>query len=79
MAYVHFLLQYQILSDSVDFAQLLIEISSRETLAANNMLGECQIYEPAFQMGIDMLHRLQNYDKMLDIFLRRGSVIVKIT
>lgn len=48
MSYVHFLLQYQILSDNEEFAKLLIDIGSKETLESKKLLGKYHVYEPAF-------------------------------
>lgn len=37
MTQLHFLLQYHVLADNVDFARLLLDISSKEALANKNL------------------------------------------
>ena len=45
------LVQYHVLNDSLELARILIEIGSKE----NRVDEQAQYYEPAFQMGLDML------------------------
>ncbi|CAK74608.1 unnamed protein product (macronuclear) [Paramecium tetraurelia] len=66
---LHFLIQYQVLTDTPDFAKLLTEISSKEIIDQRNL----QHYEPAFQLGADMYFRLQRYDELLEQLLKFGK------
>ncbi|CAD8075096.1 unnamed protein product [Paramecium sonneborni] len=71
--HLHFLIQYQVLTDNVDFAKLLIDISSKESLASKNLQNKFQPYEPAFQLGIDMFFRLSKYEELLEYLLKFGK------
>jgi hypothetical protein len=42
--------------------------------AKKHLLGKYKPYRPAFQLGVDMLFRLQKYDEVLDVLLSRGHV-----
>ncbi|CAD8065505.1 unnamed protein product [Paramecium primaurelia] len=66
---LHFLIQYQVLTDNADFAKLLIDISNKESLEQRNL----QPYQPAFQLGIDMFFRLQKYEELLEYLLKFGK------
>ncbi|CAD8161289.1 unnamed protein product [Paramecium octaurelia] len=66
---LHFLIQYQVLTDNLDFAKLLTEISSKEIIDQRNL----QPYEPAFQLGADMYFRLQRYEELLEQLLKFGK------
>eukprot|EP00116_Pleurobrachia_bachei_P011409 sb/3471671/ len=57
---LHQLLQFQVLGDSVPLACLLLSLDST--------------YEPAFQLGIDMMSRLSDCTGIIDALLRKGHV-----
>ncbi|CAD8088369.1 unnamed protein product [Paramecium sonneborni] len=71
--HLHFLIQYQVLSDNLDLAKLLIDISSKESLASRNLQNKFSSYEQAFQLGIDMLYRLSKYEELLEYLLKFGK------
>eukprot|EP00455_Lapot_gusevi_P007286 TRINITY_DN13127_c0_g1_i4.p1 TRINITY_DN13127_c0_g1~~TRINITY_DN13127_c0_g1_i4.p1 ORF type:complete len:173 (-),score=24.79 TRINITY_DN13127_c0_g1_i4:14-532(-) len=58
---LHQMLQYHILSDSLPLAELLITISDQ--------------YQPAYQLALDMLYRLRNLKRILELLLERDQVL----
>ncbi|KAL4437599.1 hypothetical protein ABPG74_017837 [Tetrahymena malaccensis] len=55
-----FFVQYRIITDNEDLAQILISINQ------NN------VFKQGFQLGLDMLYRLKKYYIIINILLRRG-------
>ncbi|CAD8075007.1 unnamed protein product [Paramecium primaurelia] len=69
--HLHFLVQYQVLQDNLDFAKLLIDISGKESIVLQD--NKSEPYEPAFQLGIDMFFRLSKYEELLEYLLKYGK------
>ncbi|CAD8176301.1 unnamed protein product [Paramecium octaurelia] len=69
--HLHFLIQYQVLLDNLEFAKLLIDISNKESLTLKESKSEP--YEPAYQLGLDMLFRLSKYEELLECLLKYGK------
>jgi len=58
---LHSMLQYHVFSDSLDLAKLLIYIGRKESSdeLSDDSKKSKPYYEPAFQLGLDMLVRLK--------------------
>lgn len=65
------LVQYHVLNDSLELARLLIDIGSSESKADPNR----KYYQPAFQMGLDMLLRLKKYDEAVVALINEGHIL----
>lgn len=52
---LHQLLQFHVFLDSMELARVLVELGSRHSKKTDSY------YEPAFQLGLDMLQRLKQY------------------
>lgn len=99
MPFLHSLLQYFMLQDSLELAKILIELGTPANARKNILrilkliilnlvpyitdneaktpcqqlaLGIC--YEPAFQIGLDMLYRLKKSDDLIAALLRVGDL-----
>ena len=57
-AMLHQLLQFYVLNDSLELARVLITLGSRG-------VTKQAYYEPAFQLGLDMLQRLKQYQEIV--------------
>ncbi|EAR84346.2 colon cancer-associated Mic1-like protein (macronuclear) [Tetrahymena thermophila SB210] len=55
-----FFVQYRIITDNEDLAQILISMNSNT------------VFKQGFQLGLDMLYRLKKYYIIINILLRRG-------
>lgn len=60
----HQYLQYHILNDSPQIAEILLELSST--------------YPPAYQLGLDMLYRLKEFGRLLKVMLEARQVIAAL-
>eukprot|EP00470_Lotharella_oceanica_P010730 CAMPEP_0170185070 /NCGR_PEP_ID=MMETSP0040_2-20121228/35539_1 /TAXON_ID=641309 /ORGANISM="Lotharella oceanica, Strain CCMP622" /LENGTH=269 /DNA_ID=CAMNT_0010431351 /DNA_START=177 /DNA_END=986 /DNA_ORIENTATION=- len=58
---LHQYLQYHVLQDSKDFALQLISLQNQ--------------YEPAYQLGLDMLYRLSAFTEMMKVLLDHDQVL----
>ncbi|CAG9318874.1 C18orf8_2 [Blepharisma stoltei] len=59
------LFEHNMFNDNGDFANLMIELSK----GTNSIC-----YPPAFQIGIDMLYRLESYGALAEAFLNNGMI-----
>ena len=66
---LHSLIQYHVLADSLELARILINIGEAEDEGR---------YEPAWQLGMDMLGRLRRYDEVVQIFVKKHMVHVSL-
>lgn len=73
------LLQYKVLSDSLELAQYLLQLGSKIELPYNtrdprNDISTLSIYyEPAFDYGLNMLYRLKQYRDVFQIMIMNGK------
>jgi len=67
---LHSLLQYHVLADSLELARILVTLGSRET-----MTDEESHYEPAYQLGLDMLKKLKSNEEVVYALLQEGLVM----
>lgn len=65
------LVQYHVLTDSLELSRILIELGSKE----NQGNPEAQFYAPAFQMGLDMLQRLKKFDEIVVALINEGHIL----
>jgi|TARA_B110000285_G_C14993967_1_gene547792 hypothetical protein len=65
------LVQYHVLNDSLELARILIELGSQD----NKEDPEKQYYQPALQMGLDMLQRLKKFDEMVIALINEGLIL----
>ena len=56
---LHQLLQFHVFLDSLELARVLVELGSRQSKKTDTY------YEPAFQLGLDMLQRLKQYQDIV--------------
>ena len=61
LGFLHLLLQYQVLKDTLPLARTLLNLS-------------CD-WLPGMQLGLDMLHRLEDWDGLASGLLRSGRVL----
>ena len=61
LGFLHLLLQYQVLKDTLPLARTLLNLS-------------CD-WPPGMQLGLDMLHRLEDWDGLASGLLRSGRVL----
>uniref|UniRef100_A0A7S0CXT4 Mic1 domain-containing protein n=1 Tax=Amorphochlora amoebiformis TaxID=1561963 RepID=A0A7S0CXT4_9EUKA len=61
---LHQFLQYHVLQDSTELASILISLEKS--------------YEPAFQLGLDMLYRLTEFTVMMRVLLSKGQVLAAL-
>ena len=83
---LHSLLQYQVLSNSLELARILINLGSSETkkvaaaVSSDEMIEEktpdfCVYYEPAYQLGLDMLKKIKNNEDVVYALLSEGLIL----
>jgi hypothetical protein len=85
---LHSLLQYQVLSNSLELARILINLGSSETkkvaaaVSSDEMHEEkqktpdfCVYYEPAYQLGLDMLKKIKNNEDVVYALLSEGLIL----
>lgn len=65
------LVQYHVLTDSLELSRILIELGSKDSKADPN----AQYYAPAFQMGLDMLQRLKKFDEIVVALINEGYIL----
>jgi hypothetical protein len=69
---LHSLLQYHVLTDSLELARILIALGSTDSKLNKKTI----YYEPSFQLGLDMLQRLKIYDEIV-VALVNESLVMK--
>ncbi len=83
---MHSLLQYHVLADSMELARILINLGSQETKRVHDrdspQDGEPSpseplilYYEPAYQLGLDMLKKLKSNEDVVYALLAEGLVM----
>ena len=75
---LHSLLQYQVLSNSLELARILINLGSSEskrTTADNGTSSFTIYYEPAYQLGLDMLKKIKSNEDVVYALLAEGLVL----
>ena len=75
---LHSLLQYQVLSNSLELARILINLGSSEskrTTTDNGTSSFTIYYEPAYQLGLDMLKKIKSNEDVVYALLAEGLVL----
>lgn len=77
---LHSMLQYHVFSDSLDLAKVLIALGTSEgpsnsSVAAEGKKQRKQYYEPAFQLGLDMLQRLKQWQEIVIALINEQQVM----
>ena len=75
---LHSLLQYQVLSNSLELARILINLGSSEskrTTGDNGTSSFAIYYEPAYQLGLDMLKKIKSNEDVVYALLAEGLVL----
>lgn len=68
---LHSLLQYHVLTDSLELARILTALGSTESKLSRRTF----YYRPAFQLGLDMLQRLRIFDEIVVALINEGVVM----
>ncbi len=56
---LHQMLQFHVFTDSVELARVLISLGSKQAIQSDTY------YQPAFQLGLDMMQRLKQYQEIV--------------
>jgi len=73
---LHSLLQYQVLSNSLELARILINLGSSESKRTIGDTSSFAIYyEPAYQLGLDMLKKIKSNEDVVYALLAEGLVL----
>ncbi|CDW82519.1 UNKNOWN [Stylonychia lemnae] len=64
------LLQFRVLTENADLARLLVQLGSKDSKEQK----KCY-YQPAFQIGLDMLKKVRAYDDIVIALLNEGQVL----
>ena len=83
---MHCLLQYHVLADSMELARILINLGSQETKRVHDRVSPLDgepspseplilYYEPAYQLGLDMLKKLKSNEDVVYALLAEGLVM----
>ena len=73
---LHSLLQYQVLSNSLELARILINLGSSESKRTTGDTSSFTIYyEPAYQLGLDMLKKIKSNEDVVYALLAEGLVL----
>lgn len=74
---LHSLLQYQVLSNSLELARILINLGSSESkrTTADTSSSFTIYYEPAYQLGLDMLKKIKSNEDVVYALLAEGLVL----
>lgn len=63
------MLQFHVVTDTFELARFLIQLGNKE--ASKTEL----FYEPAFQLGLDMLTRMKMFDEVVAVLIEEGHVM----
>lgn len=75
---LHSLLQYHVLSDSLELARILVSLGSNESKryhSDSSMQVYNMHYEPAYQLGLDMLKKLKSNEEVVYALLNEGLIM----
>lgn len=66
---LHQMLQFHVFMDSLELARVLVNLGAQDAQASDTF------YEPAFQLGLDMLMRLKQYQEIVVALVNEDYVM----
>lgn len=65
-------MQFHVCADSIEFARQLINLGNKAAAKAGPFSG---YYQPAFQLGLDMLQRMRYYPEIVSVLIAEDQVM----